>query len=97
MSSFSPKKELPSIDLPLVRIIRSEPLRTEVRTAFASSLRVIWQVVLGLAGVALFISIFMEQIALTREVDQDWGLHEKVVKRDQEAQVEELEKVEETN
>lgn len=69
---------------------RSEPLRTEVRIAFASSVRVIWQVTLGLAGAAFLLTIFMEQITLTKEVDKNWGLAEKVVGRDLETQVGEV-------
>ncbi|GAA6054719.1 hypothetical protein JCM3770_000047 [Rhodotorula araucariae] len=56
----------------------AEPLRSEVQTAFADSLRTIWQVLIGIAGLGFIISLFMKSLPLTAETDEEhWGLKEK--------------------
>lgn len=46
--------------------------------AFADSLRVIWQVMIGVSGLGLVSSLLMEHKELHLETDQDWdlGVHE---------------------
>ena len=53
-----------------------EPLRTEVRVAFADSLRVLWQVMTGIAGVGVLASAFMRGLPLSGAVDDKWGMEE---------------------
>lgn len=57
--------------------ISAEPLRTEVRTAFANSLKVIWYTMIGVAGLALLVAAFMRSLPLSTETDEAWGLKEK--------------------
>lgn len=53
-------------------------MRTEVRVAFASSLRVVWQTGAGLGGLGLLsAAVFMKQITLTTETDELWGIDDK--------------------
>ena len=54
-----------------------EPLHTEVRAAFASSLIVIWQVMIGISGLGLLSSLFMKSLPLHTQVDENWGLEER--------------------
>lgn len=51
-----------------------EPFKTEVRTAFAESIKVIWEVMIGIAGMGLLASLFMKGLPLHTEVDRQWAL-----------------------
>lgn len=53
-----------------------EPLRTQVREAFADSLAVIWRVMTGIAGLGLLSSLGMKGLPLHSQVDERWGLQE---------------------
>lgn len=52
----------------------AEPLRHEVRVAFADSLKIVWQVMIGITAIGLLASLFMKQLSLTAETDEKWGL-----------------------
>ncbi|KAF8685508.1 Iron permease [Rhizoctonia solani] len=53
-----------------------EPLRTQVREAFADSLAVLWRVFIGIAG-AGFISVFlMKEIPMSNETDERWAMEQ---------------------
>ncbi|KAJ6463213.1 major facilitator superfamily domain-containing protein [Mycena vitilis] len=54
-----------------------EPLRTQVQAAFAESMAVIWQVMIGIAGLGLLLSFLMREIALDTTVDSSYALKEK--------------------
>ncbi|KAJ7889221.1 iron permease [Mycena leptocephala] len=57
---------IPSIrDLP-------QPLKDEVRNAFAGSLRVLWNVLAGISALGLLASLFMKHLPLHTSVDVDW-------------------------
>ncbi|KAK4704677.1 hypothetical protein P7C70_g1530, partial [Phenoliferia sp. Uapishka_3] len=62
----------------------SEPLRSEVRKAFADSLRVIWQVMIALAGLGLVTALLMKSLALATTMDSEWGLEERLAVADAE-------------
>ncbi|KAJ6595827.1 MFS general substrate transporter [Mycena vulgaris] len=51
-----------------------EPLRTQVRTAFAESIRVIWFVLVGVAAVGLLASALMKDIPMQAKMDEKWAL-----------------------
>ena len=53
-----------------------EPVRSQVQTAFAQSIAVIWQVFIGLSGVGMITSLFMRGLPLHTETDKRWGLQE---------------------
>lgn len=56
-----------------------EPLRTAVRTSFADSLRLLWQVGLGISCVALLLSLLIKSIALATTGDEEnWGMEDRV-------------------
>ncbi|KAF8584808.1 iron permease [Ramaria rubella] len=57
-----------------------EPLRTQVRQAFAESMSIIWKTMIGLAG-AGFLSVFMlKEIAMHEVTDENFTLQEKDAK-----------------
>ncbi|KAF7355674.1 Iron permease [Mycena sanguinolenta] len=51
-----------------------DPLRTEVRNAFADALKVVWWTTTGLAGLGFFASLFMKHYTLHTVTDKEWGL-----------------------
>lgn len=54
-----------------------EPLRTEVRTAFASSLREIWIVMAALCVAGALCVFGMKEIKMHEVTDEDWGMEHK--------------------
>lgn len=72
-------------DVPLTLVssppsLSAEPLRTQVRAAFANSLEVVWQVMIGLAGLGFLVSFGVESLTLSTEADEKWGLEENPTK-----------------
>jgi hypothetical protein len=59
--------------IPLIETL-PEPLRTEVRIAFANSLKVVWKVFVGISGVGLLSSLLMRSMPLHTAIDEDWAL-----------------------
>ncbi|GAA5878611.1 hypothetical protein JCM8547_003844, partial [Rhodosporidiobolus lusitaniae] len=63
--------------IPYIKAL-DEPLRSLVRAAFADSLKVIWQTLIGVAGLGLLLSLPIQQMTLATETDEEnWGLKEK--------------------
>ncbi|KAH9936927.1 iron permease [Amylocystis lapponica] len=54
-----------------------EPLKGEVRAAFARSLKTVWEVLVGIAGVGLLSSVFMKGLPLHTSTDKTWELEHK--------------------
>ncbi|KAG6916588.1 hypothetical protein DXG01_006238 [Tephrocybe rancida] len=62
--------------IPLIASLE-EPLRTQVRVAFAEGIRVIWFVMIAMAGVGLVSTWLMADVPMQAKVDQKWALQEK--------------------
>lgn len=56
-----------------------EPIRTQVRMAFASSLQTVWFVMLGIAVVGLLATLGLRSVPMTVERDEAWGLEGEAV------------------
>ncbi|GAA6040137.1 hypothetical protein JCM8097_002047 [Rhodosporidiobolus ruineniae] len=54
-----------------------EPLKMQVRVAFAQGLRVVWLVMIPFAGVGFVVSLFMRNLTLAATVDDTFGMKEK--------------------
>ncbi|KAF8810805.1 MFS general substrate transporter [Phlegmacium glaucopus] len=54
----------------------AEPLRDQVRTAFADSLDVLWKVMIAIAGVGFISSLVMKEMPLQNITDGTWGLQD---------------------
>ncbi|GAA5825806.1 hypothetical protein JCM5353_002439 [Sporobolomyces roseus] len=67
--------------IPIIETLE-EPLRTEVRKAFAESIKTIWQVILGVACLGFVVSLAIKSIPLTMDQDEKWGLEEKKKEND---------------
>ncbi|KAJ7279696.1 iron permease [Mycena rebaudengoi] len=75
VSQFPPGFEIAYAAIPYINKLE-EPLRAEVRSAFASSMAVIWRTMIGVAGLGLLISLIMAEIPMTKVVDENFGLVE---------------------
>jgi len=53
-----------------------EPLRHEVAVAFADSLKVFWQVLIGVSALGFISSLFMKALPLQTATDKEWGFRE---------------------
>ncbi|KAL8287529.1 hypothetical protein RQP46_003387 [Phenoliferia psychrophenolica] len=51
-----------------------EPLRTQVRVAFASSLSQLWREMIYVGAAGALISLFMKNLPMTDALDESWGL-----------------------
>ncbi|VDC06039.1 unnamed protein product [Peniophora sp. CBMAI 1063] len=61
--------------IPLVSAL-PEPLRGEVRAAFVDSLRVMWQVMIGIAGLGMLTLLLMKEVEMRTNIDQQWALQQ---------------------
>ncbi|TBU31313.1 MFS general substrate transporter [Dichomitus squalens] len=50
------------------------PLKSDIHGAFAGSLQVVWQVLIGIAGIGFISSLFMEGLPLHAALDEEWTL-----------------------
>ncbi|KAJ7235108.1 iron permease [Mycena haematopus] len=73
IESFIPGQDLTYVSIPPIRSL-SEPLQTEVRVAFANSLRLLWKVMLVLCGAGLLTVFTQREIPLHRKTDPKWGM-----------------------
>ena len=51
-----------------------EPLKGQVRDAFAGSVDVVWQVMTGIAGIGVLASLLMQDLPLQNLMDEKWRL-----------------------
>ncbi|KAJ3555468.1 hypothetical protein NM688_g2562 [Phlebia brevispora] len=51
-----------------------EPLRSEVRAAFADSLSVVWEVMAGLGGLGIISVLIMKEVPMKAMIDKKYGL-----------------------
>jgi hypothetical protein len=75
VAQFPPGFEIAYAAIPRIQHL-PEPLRSEVRVAFADSLAVIWQTMIGLAGLGLLLSFMMKEVPMTNAIDKNFGLVE---------------------
>ena len=73
VAQFPGGVEIAYAAIPVVRGL-PEPLRGEVRAAFADSIDVIWQVMIGVAGLGLLSVLLMREIPMHTEKDETYGL-----------------------
>ena len=54
-----------------------EPLRTEVRNAFAASLKTVWLVMVGMSGAGVLSLLLMKEVPMQKETDATFGLDDR--------------------
>jgi hypothetical protein len=62
----------------------SEPLKDQVKVAFAVSLSTVWKVMAAVAGVGLLVTLPMKELPMHVVTDENWGIEKKEVERDAE-------------
>lgn len=55
-----------------------EPLKREVQRAFANAVQLLWRVMIGVSGVGLLTCALMKEESLRTDMDETWGLQERV-------------------
>ncbi|KAJ7499373.1 MFS general substrate transporter [Mycena latifolia] len=76
VAQFPPGFEIAYAAIPAIKLLE-EPLRTQVQAAFAESMAVIWQVMIGIAGLGLLFSFLMAEVPMDTTVDESYALKEK--------------------
>jgi hypothetical protein len=76
VAQFPPGFEIAYAAIPVIRQL-DPPLRNEVRAAFADSMAVIWQTMIGIAGLGLLLSLLMKEVPMGTTVDKTYTLKEK--------------------
>ncbi|KAJ7598412.1 iron permease [Mycena floridula] len=78
VSQFPDGAQIAYAAIPLIKDL-PEPLRSQVRVAFASSMATIWKVMIGFAGAGLISVAFLKEVPMRTHTDETFGLqHEKV-------------------
>ena len=62
--------------IPVINTLE-EPLRTEVRNAFAASLKTVWLVMVGMSGAGLLSVALMRELPMQQETDETFGLEDR--------------------
>ncbi|TBU22577.1 MFS general substrate transporter [Dichomitus squalens] len=78
-----PNHDIAYSSIPIIQTL-PQPLQTEVREAFASSLKLVWQVLLAFCGAGLLSATMQKQIALHDKMDDRWGLEQVTKEKDSE-------------
>lgn len=61
--------------IPIIRTL-PEPLKDQVRAAFAEGTRLIWIVMAGVSGAGLLSCLLMREEEMRKDMDSTWGLKE---------------------
>ncbi|KAF8258921.1 hypothetical protein EI94DRAFT_1814313 [Lactarius quietus] len=72
LAQFPQGAELAFATIPLIPMLE-QPLKDEVRRTFGEALKVVWQVMLGIASAGFLSSLGMRQLPLHTNIDQTWG------------------------
>ncbi|KAI0291115.1 major facilitator superfamily domain-containing protein [Russula brevipes] len=72
LARFPQGVEIAFATIPAIPALR-QPFKDQVRDTFADALKVVWQVVLGIAVAGFLCSLGMRQLTLHTEIDEDWG------------------------
>ncbi|CAK5275831.1 unnamed protein product [Mycena citricolor] len=75
VAQFPPHFEIAYAAIPSINALE-EPLRSEVQAAFASSLAMIWKVMVGICGLGLLFSMLMKEVPMTMLKDDRFALEE---------------------
>ncbi|KAI0656495.1 iron permease [Cubamyces menziesii] len=75
VTQFPEGVEIAYASIPLIPSL-AEPLRTEVRVAFAASLSVVWKAMAGFAGGGFLTLLLLKEIPMHTETDARYGLEE---------------------
>ncbi|KAJ7635129.1 major facilitator superfamily domain-containing protein [Roridomyces roridus] len=75
VAQFSPGFEIAYAAIPAIRQLEG-PLKTAVQAAFAKSMNVVWQTMVGISGLGLLLSLFLKEVPMGTTVDENYALLE---------------------
>ncbi|KAF7797451.1 hypothetical protein EIP86_008648 [Pleurotus ostreatoroseus] len=75
VSQFPSGVEIAYAAIPYISQLQ-EPLRSEVRVAFADSLSTVWQVMAGLGGLGIVSVLIMKEVPMKAVIDKKFGLED---------------------
>ncbi|KAG8874652.1 hypothetical protein FRB97_005748 [Tulasnella sp. 331] len=78
-TSGSVHNEIAYVIIPLISGLQ-EPLKTQTQVAFATSLRLIWHVLLGVCGLGLLSVLLMKEVPMQEVTSDEFGMKDKKVK-----------------
>lgn len=73
VSRFPAGLEIAYAAIPQIRNL-PEPLRTEVRVAFADSMSTIWKVMAGISALGVLSLVFLKEVEMKTHTDDSFGL-----------------------
>ncbi|KAJ3487811.1 hypothetical protein NLI96_g3281 [Meripilus lineatus] len=73
ISQFPAGLELAYAAIPQIRTL-PEPLRTEVRVAFADSMSLVWKVMVGISGLGVLSLLLLKEVEMNSHMDDSYGL-----------------------
>ncbi|THH28362.1 hypothetical protein EUX98_g5826 [Antrodiella citrinella] len=73
LSQFPDGLEIAYAAIPIIGDLQ-EPLRTEVRVAFAESMSVIWKTMIGISALGFISLLFLQEIKMALHTDATYGL-----------------------
>nr|GAT46162.1 predicted protein [Mycena chlorophos] len=77
VAQFPAGYEIAYISIPVIRAMDpSDPLKGQVQAAFALSMRTVWQVMVGIAGIGLLACFLMKDVPMVNELDETYALKE---------------------
>ncbi|TCD60225.1 hypothetical protein EIP91_010533 [Steccherinum ochraceum] len=76
VSQFPQGVEIAYAAIPIIKNL-PEPLRTQVRVAFADSMALIWESMIGISGLGLISLLFLREIPMREDTDATYGLEER--------------------
>ncbi|KAJ7907211.1 iron permease [Mycena leptocephala] len=75
---FPPGLEIAYAAIPAIKEL-DDPLRRDVQRAFAESMAVIWQTMIGISGLGFLFSLLMQELPMGTTVDENYALRDEGV------------------
>ena len=73
LTRFPDGVEIAYAAIPEIRTL-SEPLKTQVRVAFAESLSLVWKSMVGIAGIGVLALFLLKEVEMKTHTDSKFGL-----------------------
>ena len=86
VQQFPQGLEIAYAAIPLINGLQ-EPLRSQVRRAFAVSMKTIWQSMIGISGLGILTLLLLKEVPMHAQSDERFGLHPKEKQADEEKTV----------
>jgi len=73
VSQFPSGTEIAYAAIPVIRTL-PEPLKAQIQAAFADSLKVVWQTMIGVSGLGIISVLLLKEVPMRRFTDETFGL-----------------------